>query len=187
MKTILKLYEGILDNDVTIVKNIHRASITLTQVNDWLKDHIPAVYDRYLRNENSNKFSIDDDGFITVNFKYTGSREDVVISDNLPEFINFKKFEYYNQPVYVEGEAITSLRGLPDDLEELVICDCPNLTTFEDAPKTCNYLKVINCPNLKSLRGLPKCKNIRFKNCPGWDVKKIAKFTTTKKSNIIVI
>ena len=187
MNNIFNLYEDILDDDSKVITNAKRALVTMTRVNDWFKDHIPTVYDRYLRSENSGKFSIDDEGFITVNFRYVSSREDVVISDNLPDFINFKKFENYNQSVYVEGDSITSLHGLPDNLDELVIHDCPNLTTFEDAPKTCNYLKVVNCPNLKSLRGLPKCKNIRFKNCPGWDVKNIAKFTATKKSNIIVL
>ena len=189
MKNIFNLYEGILDDDTTVAKDIRNVSLTIGEVNDWFKDHLPELYDRWndhaRSGKKSSKVHIEDDGSIVVDEYLNGS---LTITEDLPDFITFKKFSYLrDNPLRMEGDKITSLRGLPDDLVELDVIDCPNLKNFDDAPKTCGYLKVVNCPNIKSLRGLPKCKNIRFKNCPSWNVKQISKFTNTKKSNIIVL
>lgn len=191
MKDIFNLYEGILDSDADIERSIKGHIVTAKQCNDWFKDNIPALYTRYGFDPNSkytDYISIDEEGKIHIEVRYLRDHEDIIVYNNLPEFITFGKIEgKFNDDFYVMGDKITSLKGLPEGLPTLIIQDCPNLISFEGAPSTCDYIKVVNCPNIKSLRGLPKCKNIRFKNCPGWDVNKIAKFTNTKKSNIIVI
>lgn len=178
--------ESIMDDDDVVVSKAKLAILTAGEVNDYFKQHISGLYYRYSFNRDgrsTDNIEIEDDGRILIKNKYlTG---EIHISENLPDFITFSR-AFNDNPIVVEGANITSLRGLPEGAD-LIIRDCPNLTSFKDAPKTCGYLKVVNCPNIKSLKGLPSCKNLRFTNCPGWDVKTIAKFTHTKKSNIVVL
>lgn len=188
MKDIFNIYESILDDDHTIASKAKSAALTAGDVNDYFKQHIYELYYPYnfdRDGKSTNYIEIEDDGRILI--KNKDLRYDIEISENLPDFITFSKMTHGGNSIYVEGANITSLRGLPEGAEEIVVKNCPNLTDFKDAPKTCGYLKVVNCPNIKSLKGLPDCKNLRFTNCPGWDVKAIAKFTHTKKSNIVVV
>ena len=60
MKDIFNLYEGILDDDTTVAKDIRNVSLTIGEVNDWFKDNLPELYDRWNDNARSGKKSSKD-------------------------------------------------------------------------------------------------------------------------------
>ncbi len=55
----------------------------------------------------------------------------------------------------VTNDPRSSLLSFPETLKELIISDCPNLTSLPNFPETLVSLSIVNCPNLTSLPNFP--------------------------------
>ncbi len=195
MKDILDIYESLLDRTVNKDNKSNTVilhSNTPTVINDYFKTHMTELYSTTIKAHPEFTYSnrgwgMKEDGTIYLKYGRTGD-DAILITDDLPNFIKFNELGAETEFIF-RGPYITKLNGLPDasPLATVEIIDCPNLNDFSGAPISCDYLLVKNCSGLKSLKGLPHAKNIRFVNSGEWTVDQIAKFSKTKKSNIVVL
>ena len=159
MLIMKSLQESLLDNDDVLFDRMDKTM----QIEQWMKtdgDHF-EIRDYKINSD----CTIDCE---TINIRNNGSFEE------FPYYINFNKVQY----VTITGvQNFKSGRGLPkkckklviaesyqlktldlptEDIEELVIFDCPILTTINTNIKSnhIDFLRIWNCPRLENLKNI---------------------------------
>ncbi len=86
----------------------------------------------------------------TINMpSFIDSNEKLLEVLNSPENKHWKGLHLYNVP------GFETLRGIPNNIETLVLVSVENLKSLEDLPKNMKYLEIIQCQNLKSIKRFP--------------------------------
>lgn len=175
------LYEGILDNDDDVKTGVKRSLITPAYLKDAFGKCLPDV--------TPDDVHILDDGKLDLFRTNYRLDHDMTMIADIPDLIQFERFNINISCITISGDKVTTLRGLPEDLSrcEIYIENCPNLKDTS-AVKSCKVL-YISDTDVKKLKSLPKAiKFIRLlKNCGDVDVKYVSKISGVPKNKITIL
>lgn len=191
----MQVYESISMDDDEIIDKQTRDLATASRINEWFKDNCFSLHSSvtglYNDEYESYYFKVID-GKVHIRVSNLKGENDIVITQNLPNYIKFANPEKDAEKLrfVLMGSKVTSMKGLPDNMpnNDVLINICENFDFSDCETKNCGNL-TIRDSSVKSFKHAPKAKAYKLKDCLNlkFDEKVISRLSGTNRSRITII